>query len=103
VNRGTFVDCKGQGLAVFRLSDPERVLVIDDACHHAGGSLSRGEVNGNTVTCPWHYWEFDLQTGRSTHSEHARVRCYTAEVRGGIVWVDLPEQGAERRAGARFP
>ena len=90
VGGGTFVEHGGFGLAVFRLGNPERVVVIDDECPHAGGSLASGDVRGDIVTCPWHQWAFDLNTGVSTHSPEARVRCYPAEVRDGVVWVDLP-------------
>lgn len=88
---GTFVEHGDRALAVFRLTNPERVIVIDNACPHAGGSLSGGEVIGSILTCPWHYWQFDLNTGRCTHSDLARVRRYPAQVRDGVVWVDLPD------------
>ena len=88
---GTFVERGAFKLAVFRLTDPDRVMVIDDECPHAGGSLASGEIDDDIVTCPWHQWEFDLRTGKSTHSARARVRCYPAEIRDGVVWVDLPE------------
>ena len=87
--RGTFVKCGGRELAVFRLGHPERVIVIDNACPHAGGNLSYGEVSGNVVTCRWHHWQFDLDTGLSTHSKRARVRRYPVEIRDGVVWADL--------------
>jgi len=86
---GTFVPHGTSELAVFRLADPEQVVVVDNACPHAGGNLSGGEVRGGIVTCPWHHWEFDLASGRCTHSMRARVRTYPAEVRDGVVWVDL--------------
>ena len=91
---GTFVKHGDLGLAVFRLGDPERVVVIDDECPHAGGSLASGEVCGDIVSCPWHHWAFDLNTGVSTHSPEAWVRCYPVEVRDGVVWVDLPAGGS---------
>lgn len=87
---GTFVEYGGRELAVFALVDPDRVFVIDNACPHADGSLSSGEVTGDVVTCPWHYWEIDLRTGVCTHSDMARVRRYDCEIRDGAVWVDLP-------------
>jgi nitrite reductase/ring-hydroxylating ferredoxin subunit len=88
---GTFVRHADLKLAVFRLTNPDRIAVIDSECPHAGGDLSRGEVTGTIVTCPWHQWRFDLLTGISTHSERARVRCYAAEIRDDTVWVDLPD------------
>ena len=90
VGGGTFVKHGDLGLAVFRLADPERVIVLDDECPHAGGSLAGGDVDGHTVACPWHQWEFDLTTGECTHLDRVQVRRHPAEVRDGVVWVDLP-------------
>jgi nitrite reductase/ring-hydroxylating ferredoxin subunit len=37
---------------------------LEDACNHAGASLSEGERHGACVTCPMHGYVFDLTTGR---------------------------------------
>ncbi len=94
---GTFVALGDLELAVFRLNDPQRVVVIDNRCPHAGGNLSAGGVTGNIVQCPWHQWEFDLDRGVCTQSDLARVRQYPVEVRDGIVWVEV-DAGETRRA-----
>jgi len=86
---GTFVAAGGRELAVFLLDDPERIVVIDNSCPHAGGNLSGGQVAGNVVQCPWHQWKFDLDRGVCTHSDLARLRRYRCEVRSGVVWVDV--------------
>lgn len=86
---GTFVGHSGKELAVFRLIDPDRVWVIDNACPHSSGNLVAGDVSGQTVTCPVHAWKFDLKTGLCPDSPKAKVRCYPAQVRDGVVWVDL--------------
>jgi nitrite reductase/ring-hydroxylating ferredoxin subunit len=36
---------------------------IEDACNHAGASLSEGEREGRCVICPMHAYAFDLVTG----------------------------------------
>ncbi len=36
---------------------------IEDACNHAGASLSEGSRLGKCVTCPMHGYIFDLTTG----------------------------------------
>ena len=87
---GVFVSTEDRDLAVFRLREPERIFVIDNACPHAGGNLSGGEVHEGIVACRWHDWRFHLDTGVCTHSERVRVRRYPAEVRDGVVWADLP-------------
>ena len=94
---GTFVEHDGLELAVFWLNEPERVVVIHNACPHAGGNLSGGEVIGSIVRCPWHHWEFDLDRGVSTHSERTLIRRYSATIRDGAVWVDLPEACRRQR------
>lgn len=37
---------------------------IEDACNHAGASLTEGERQGDCVACPMHGYLFDLATGR---------------------------------------
>ena len=36
---------------------------IGGECTHMGGPLGEGELDGTTVTCPWHSGEFDVTTG----------------------------------------
>lgn len=97
---GTFVGHGGWELAVFRLTDPQRVVVTDNSCPHSAGNLSRGEVNGGIVTCPWHKWKFDLDRGVCTRSARVRLRQYRSEIRDGTVWVDLPEADHSSAASA---
>jgi len=89
LGRGVFVERDGFELAVFRLAEPPGVFVIDNTCPHAGGNLAGGEVTETIVTCPWHFWQFNLSTGIGTHSERAKVRSYPARIRDGQVWVQL--------------
>ena len=37
---------------------------IEDACNHAGASLSEGERDGNCISCPMHGYVFEIATGR---------------------------------------
>jgi nitrite reductase/ring-hydroxylating ferredoxin subunit len=39
-------------------------FAIEDACNHAGASLTEGEREGTCVACPMHGYLFDLKTGR---------------------------------------
>ena len=36
---------------------------IGGECTHSGGPLGEGELDGTTITCPWHSGEFDVTTG----------------------------------------
>jgi nitrite reductase/ring-hydroxylating ferredoxin subunit len=39
-------------------------VAIEDACNHAGASLSEGDRQGGCVACPMHGYVFDLASGR---------------------------------------
>ncbi|NOT01102.1 MAG: Rieske 2Fe-2S domain-containing protein [Phycisphaerales bacterium] len=86
---GTFVSVGGRELAVFRSGDD--VTVIDNSCPHAGGNLSGGDMTDGVVECPWHNWRFDLRTGVCEHAANVRVARYTAAVRDGWVFAELPD------------
>jgi nitrite reductase/ring-hydroxylating ferredoxin subunit len=63
---------------------------IEDACNHAGASLSEGERRGRCVTCPMHGYVFDLETGRLLDPRGLcdDQRAFVAEVQGDevVVW-----------------
>ncbi|HWL94489.1 MAG TPA: Rieske 2Fe-2S domain-containing protein [Phycisphaerae bacterium] len=86
-----FVALERHELAVFHLGDPDRFVVIDNACPHAGGNLSAGEVIGSAVVCPWHEWVFSLDTGACTESEQVCVRKYECRVEGGALYARLED------------
>ncbi len=41
-----------------------RLYAITNTCTHRGGPLNEGELEGSTVTCPWHGGQFDVKTGK---------------------------------------
>ncbi len=44
-----------------------RIFALDNRCPHEGYPLSEGGVNESCVlTCNWHNWKFDLETGECT-------------------------------------
>ena len=40
-----------------------RCFAFGGTCTHDGGPMIDGELDGTTVTCPWHFSEFDVGTG----------------------------------------
>ncbi len=57
----TRVDVGGKPVAVYNI-DGELFATQDD-CTHADGPLSEGELEGKTITCPWHSSCFDVTNG----------------------------------------
>lgn len=44
--------------------DDGEVFAIEDACNHAGASLSEGWVENKCAVCPMHGYVFELRTGK---------------------------------------
>ncbi len=89
LDEGVFVETAGREFAVFRLSEPDGVYVMDNSCPHASGNLSAGLVKDGVVRCPWHGWKFFVCTGRSAQGSVARVKTYPVEIHEGDVYISL--------------
>lgn len=63
------------------------VFAFEDRCPHLGAPLSRGEMRGRTLVCPWHGWMIDVPTGEVTGGRGATVRRCSTRVRNGQVEV----------------
>jgi nitrite reductase (NADH) small subunit len=74
-------------IAVFR-TDGDRVFALRNACPHEGGPLSEGIVHGNTVTCPLHNWNVDLDSGCACAPDQGSARRYATRVDAGVVWLE---------------
>jgi len=86
---GKSVEVSGQMIALFNVGGT--FYAIGDACTHRGGSLSRGTLEGTTVTCPLHRATFDVTTGRNlTPPAPGVVRSYKVRVEGNDVEVEIP-------------
>lgn len=70
---------------------------VDDACLHNGASLSAGVIKDGCVTCPWHWWRFDLTNGELQGADESALRTYPCQVNDdGWVEVDIPAPAAAR-------
>ena len=60
----TEVVVEGRILAIFRQRG--RLYALDGMCAHQGGPIAEGQVAHGCVTCPWHGWQYELETGIQT-------------------------------------
>jgi ferredoxin-nitrite reductase len=83
------VRAAGRDLALVRT--PEGFFALDNACPHTGGPLGEGLVQGHTVTCPLHGWQFDCKTGTCLNEvKQPPQGRYAVKVEHGQVWVEVP-------------
>ncbi len=58
------VEFEGRVYALYNIDGT--ISAIDGICPHQGGPLAEGVIEGTTVTCPWHGWQFDVRSGQDT-------------------------------------
>ncbi len=69
----------------------EVVHALKDTCSHAGGPLSQGELDGDRITCPWHFSAFRITDGAVLHGPaSSRQISYRARVNAGQVELQGP-------------
>ncbi|RDB21957.1 hypothetical protein Hypma_010953 [Hypsizygus marmoreus] len=79
-----------------------QIYVMESSCPHLGADLSHADIeeceSSIVAVCPWHRYDFDLQTGKSESG--LRACTYTVEVKtdtlDGIdkVYVETPSGGS---------
>jgi nitrite reductase/ring-hydroxylating ferredoxin subunit len=84
---GTVAEVKDHAIAVFNVEGA--FYAIDNTCVHRGGPLGEGELEGDTVTCPWHGWQYNVKTGVSVTTPSACVKVYEVAVEGADIKVRL--------------
>ena len=88
IGKAIAVDVAGKRIALFNING--KFFAIDDECTHASGPLSEGEIDGNTVTCPWHGATFDVSSGLATGAPAFEgVKSYKITVEGENISIEL--------------
>jgi len=76
-------DVAGRRIALFRTA--EGYHAVEDTCLHAGGPLHEGALEGTTVTCPWHQWQFDIVDGSCRLNPFQKLDVFPVRVSAGVV------------------
>ena len=83
-----------------------RYHAVLNYCPHEGAELCKGRLTGTTLPteqpgtyewgrenkilrCPWHQWEFDLETGKHIANSACRVRTYQVIVEDGKLFLEI--------------
>jgi nitrite reductase (NADH) small subunit len=85
---GLEVTASGRVIALFKTANGVRA--IDGICAHAGGPVGKGSIDGNVVTCPWHGWQYDVNTGTHCLTPAICLQTFEVHVEGDDVFVEIP-------------
>jgi 3-phenylpropionate/trans-cinnamate dioxygenase ferredoxin subunit len=103
------IEIGGRSIGIVRVGATFYALL--NTCPHQGGPVCTGGIYPRTraeilpngrirewydhaapvVACPWHGWEFDIETGRCVADPTRRVASYETTVVDGDVIVSLPD------------
>ncbi len=83
------VEIEGVRIAIFNMGGT--YFALEDNCPHSGAPLSEGDIDGDTVFCPWHGAVFKLADGSvQCPPAETGVTSYRIEVDGGDIKIELP-------------
>ena len=94
---------QGRSIGIYR--SPHKLYAILNVCPHNQAEICRGRVTGRmtfspekgvcyeedalTLRCPWHHWEFDLDSGKPVISMPGKLKHYPVKAEAGEIWVEL--------------
>ena len=58
-------------------------------CLHLSGPLGDGRLEGKTLSCPWHGWQYDVRTGKNEFDHAIQLQTFEVKVEGGEVRVAI--------------
>jgi sulfoxide reductase heme-binding subunit YedZ len=82
----TIVSLSGERVAVFRYDG--KVSAISNVCQHQNGPLGEGRIIDGCVTCPWHGYQYQPQSGAAPPPFKEKIPTFRVKVVDGMVFVD---------------
>ena len=74
------------------------VFACNNRCPHEGYPLMEGSLaEGCVLTCNWHNWKFDLDSGETLVGGD-RLRRYPVQICGDEIWLDVADPPPAARA-----
>jgi len=84
--RARIVVLSGERVAVFKYDG--KISAISNVCQHQNGPLGEGCIIDGFVTCPWHGFQYQPDTGASPPPFTEKVPTFNVKLKGDRVLVD---------------
>lgn len=81
---------KAEGLSIGVFFVDGKWHALQNSCLHRGGPVCEGPLENGVLTCPWHGYQYRIDTGELLLDPDARLPRYPVEVRGDQVVVQIP-------------
>jgi sulfoxide reductase heme-binding subunit YedZ len=84
-NRARIVSLSGERVAIFKYDG--KISAVSNVCQHQNGPLGEGKIVYGCITCPWHGYQYQPQTGASPPPFVEKIPTFNVRVRNGRVFV----------------
>jgi sulfoxide reductase heme-binding subunit YedZ len=84
-NRARVVCLSGERVAIFKYDG--KISAVSNVCQHQNGPLGEGKIVSGCITCPWHGYQYQPDTGASPPPFVEKVPTFKVRVTKGRVMV----------------
>jgi len=101
--KAVIVNVDGKEIGLF--NEGGKYFAVLNHCPHRGAPICRGRVEGRvlclddetltydaeakTLRCPWHHWEFDLESGHPVAAIRERLKVFPVRTEDDTVYVKV--------------
>ncbi len=98
-NRACVFCLSGERVAIFKYDG--KISAVSNVCQHQNGPLGEGKIIYGCITCPWHGYQYQPDTGASPPPFVEKVPTFNVRVQNGRVFVHpKPNPAGTRTAPA---
>jgi nitrite reductase/ring-hydroxylating ferredoxin subunit len=94
--RARIICVAGDRVAIFKYEG--KISAVSNVCQHQSGPLGEGRIVHGCITCPWHGYQYQPDTGASPPPFAEKVLTFNVRVRDGRVFVHPKPNPAGARA-----
>jgi sulfoxide reductase heme-binding subunit YedZ len=84
-NRARIICLSGERVAIFKYDG--KISAVSNVCQHQNGPLGEGKIVFGCITCPWHGYQYQPDTGASPPPFVEKVPTFNVLVKNGRVYV----------------
>lgn len=90
VPEGTVTCVEAEGEEISLANVDRKLYALQKACLHIGDPTCEGRIERERyLTCPWHGWRYDVETGKNDFDLAIETRTFEVPVEEGEVQVAL--------------
>ncbi len=80
-----------EGKRICLVKSGDQLFACQSKCPHAGADLSLGWCKNGKLICPFHRYEYDLQSGKGAPGQGDYIETYPLEIRTNGIYIGWKE------------